>query len=522
MAPFSALPQPARTLLEAVTAISSDLDLPSVLERIVAAATELTGARYGALGVIGPQRDLVEFVTVGVDAETHARIGELPRGRGILGQLIEHPDPLLLEDLSQHPSSVGFPANHPPMTTFLGVPVLIRGTAFGNLYLCEKPGGFTEEDQGLVVALAQAAGFVIDNARAYGLSARRRRWLEATAELTEALQPPIRIEEALHGLTETARSVSGARFAAVGAHGADEPTVVACDPGDHALADEVWDALADRLDPEDHQPVEQSLQGLVVLAIPLRAHLAAAAFLVVGFEPQHQDRAREERHLLASYADQAALALDRAQAVSDREQLALLSDRERIARDLHDVVIQRLFATGLRLQGVAMAADPLVAERLEGSVDEIDATIKAIRGTIFELQQRGSGSLRGEIRALARDYEPLLGYAPEVTTAGPVDTVVPVKVREQLLPVLREALSNAARHARASQVSVDVRADAREVVLVVTDDGRGLEPGRHESGLRNVRDRAAALGGEVELAPGPTGGTSLTWRVPLSPARTND
>jgi signal transduction histidine kinase len=507
-------------LLEAVTAISSDLDLPSVLERIVAAATELTGAQYGALGVIGPQRDLVEFVTVGIDAETRARIGDLPRGRGLLGQLIEHPDPLLLEDLAQHPSSVGFPANHPPMTTFLGVPVRIRGTAFGNLYLCEKPGGFTEEDQGLVVALAQAAGFVIDNARAYGLSERRRRWLEATAELTEALQPPIRIEDALHGLTETARSVSGARFAAVGSHAADELTVLAADPGDHALAGEVWDSLADRLDPENPHAVELSLHGLVVVVIPLRAHLAAVAVLVVGFDLQHQDRAREERHLLASYADQAALALDRAQAVSDREQLALLSDRERIARDLHDVVIQRLFATGLRLQGVAMAADPSVAERLEGAVDEIDATIKAIRGTIFELQQRGSGSLRGEIRALARDYEPLLGYAPEVATAGPVDTVVPVKVRDQLLPVLREALSNAARHARASHVTVDVRADPREVVLVVTDDGRGLEPGRHESGLRNVRDRAAALGGEVELTPGPLGGTSLTWRVPLSPTRT--
>ena len=216
VAPFSALPPPSRTLLEAVTAISSDLDLPSVLERIVAAATELTVAKYGALGVIGPQRDLVEFVTVGIDAETRARIGDLPRGRGLLGQLIAPPDPLRLEDLSRHPSSVGFPANHPPMTTFLGVPVRIRGTAFGNLYLCEKPGGFTDEDQGLVVALAQAAGFVIDNARTYGLSERRRRWLEATAELTEALQPPIRIEEALHGLTETARSVSGARFAAVG------------------------------------------------------------------------------------------------------------------------------------------------------------------------------------------------------------------------------------------------------------------------------------------------------------------
>ena len=516
VAPFSALPQPARTLLEAVTAISSDLDLPHVLERIVAAATELTGAKYGALGVIGSQHDLVEFVTVGVDAETRARIGDLPRGRGILGQLIDHPQPLRLDDLAQHASSVGFPAHHPPMTTFLGVPVMIRGTAFGNLYLCEKPGGFTAEDQGLVVALAQVAGFVIDNARAYGLSERRRRWLEASAEVTDALQPPIRLEVALTSLTETARSVAGARLAAVGVHHAPEPTIVVCDRADRDLALEIWRELTGGLTAAEPHVVERAVHDLVVMAIPLRAHLAQASFLVVGFDLQDQERARAERDLLASYADQAGLALDRAQAVADREQLALVSDRERIARDLHDVVIQRLFATGLRLQGIAMTADRDGAERIEGAVDEIDATIKSIRGTIFELQQRDTGSLRSEVRALARDYERLLGYAPEVTTAGPVDTIVPDQVRDHLLPVLREALSNAARHAEASRVVVDLRADARAVTLRVSDDGRGLTEERRESGLRNVRMRAAELGGELTLEPSEPRGTTLTWRVPLA------
>ncbi len=198
------------------------------------------------------------------------------------------------------------------MTTFLGVPVRIRGTAFGNLYLCEKPGGFTDEDQWLVTALAQAAGFVIDNARAYGLSERRRRWLEASAELSDALQPPIRLEAALRGLTETARSVSGARFAAVGPYAAAEPTVAVFDRVDQELVGEAWEAMAERLDPQDRELQELSLHGLVVVAIPLRAHLAEASFLAVGFDPLHQDRAREDRHLLASYADQAALALDRA------------------------------------------------------------------------------------------------------------------------------------------------------------------------------------------------------------------
>jgi signal transduction histidine kinase len=513
--PFSALPKPARTLLEAVTAISSDLDLPHVLERIVAAATELTGAKYGALGVIGPHRDLTEFVTVGIDAERRAQIGDLPRGHGILGQLIDHPTPLRLDDLAQHSASVGFPAHHPPMTTFLGVPVVIRGTAFGNLYLCEKEGGFTEEDQWLVVALAQVAGFVIDNARAYGLSERRRRWLEASAELAEALQPPVRLEEALSGLTQTARAVSGARLAAIGSRDADEPAVLACEPEDRELTLSLWRSLADELDPTAHDPLELTSGGVVGVAIPLRAHLAPASFLVVGFDEAAADRGRGERDLLTSYADQAALALDRGQAVADREQLVLLSDRERIARDLHDVVIQRLFATGLRLQAVAMTADSLSAERLEGAVDEIDATIKAIRGSIFELQQRGGDSLRGEIRAMVRDYGPLLGFSPDVSTSGPLDTAVPAAIRDHLLPVLREALSNVARHARATRATVEVHADASEVVLVVSDDGQGVSGGRRESGLRNARERATDLGGDLTVEPGSAGGTTLTWRVPL-------
>ena len=182
--PDPALPGPAQALLEAVMAISSDLDLHAVLTRIVRSATELTGATYGALGVIGPDgENLVDFVTTGIGAHQRELIGDLPRGHGILGLLIEHPEAIRLEDLSAHPSSYGFPPNHPPMTTFLGVPVRIRGTVFGNLYLTEKAGGtaFTAQDELLVRGLATAAGFVIENARAYGLSERRRQWLEASA-----------------------------------------------------------------------------------------------------------------------------------------------------------------------------------------------------------------------------------------------------------------------------------------------------------------------------------------------------
>ncbi len=522
----AALTGPARALLEAVTAISSDLDLRSVLLRIVEAATELTSAQYGALGVVGGDRMLVEFVTTGIDAETHRRIGDLPRGHGILGLLIEKPEALRLPDLSAHPQSVGFPEHHPPMTSFLGVPVRIRGTVFGNLYLTEKKDGsaFTERDESLVEALARAAGFVIENARAYGLSERRRQWLEATATLAEALQPPVELDRALRQITTTARSVSGARAAAILSL-SDDGMVLATslEASDTirvgAALDEV--ARTPQLG-EGSDVAELSTQGFTAVVIPLRAHLGDNGVLVALFDraPEVQDIASqdiEERELLASFADQAGLALDRAQAVSDREELAVISDRERIARDLHDLVIQRLFATGLQLQGIALlAADDDVSARLDRAVSDLDLTIKDIRGTIFELQNRQSTSLRQEIRTLVREYVPVLGFAPAIRTLGPIDTAVPAEVRAHLLPVLREAVSNVARHALADQAEVEVEVRDREVVLTVSDDGTGIPPDRAESGLRNARRRADGLGGSLELKPRAPRGTVLTWRAPLT------
>jgi signal transduction histidine kinase len=267
--------------------------------------------------------------------------------------------------------------------------------------------------------------------------------------------------------------------------------------------------------PSGIDPVERNVGDLSALVIPLRAHLAQAGGLVAIFDPG-TPLSMEDRELLASFADQAGLALDRAQAVVDREEHAVIFDRERIARDLHDVVIQRLFATGLKLQGAAsQATDPAIESRLENAVDDLDVTIKAIRGTIFELQHRGSDSLRSEIRGLVREYVSVLGFSPTVLTSGPVDTAVPAHVREELLPVLREAVSNVARHAQADWAQIEVQATDQEVRLSVADDGVGLSEDRTESGLRNVRRRAADLGGSVELTPGDPGGTVLVWRVPL-------
>ena len=510
----------ARLLLEAVTAISSDLDLASVLTRIVEAATALTGARYGALGVIGPDGKLVEFITTGIDERARELIGDLPRGRGILGVIIDDPSGLRLADLSAHPSSVGFPAHHPPMRSFLGMPVRIRGTVFGNLYLTEKAGGgpFTDADEGLVEELARAAGYVISNARSFALSERRRQWLEASAELAELLQPPVELPAALHQIVTTARQVSRTRGVALWSSLGPQHDTVSVAPGaDPAEVHALLTGARRATQPDPGGPLSTTVvDGVSVVVVPLRSHLAPVTALVALADPDSGPLDVQDRELFAGFADQVALWLDRTQALADRQELAVISDRERIARDLHDIVIQRLFATGLQLQGVAaMAGDGPLTDRLDKSVAELDDTIKAIRGTIFELQDRRDDSLRAAIRRLVKEYVPVLGFSPTVRTSGPVDTVVPAALGAQLLAVLREAISNVARHALADGAEVDVTVGADLLELRVADDGVGLPPGVIESGLRNVRRRADDLGGSLELAPVGERGTVLLWRVPL-------
>ena len=523
--PASDLGADARSLLEAVTAISSDLDLTSVLTRIVEAATALTGARYGALGVLGSDGELVEFVTTGIDERTRSLIGDLPRGRGILGVIIEDPSGLRLADLSAHPSSVGFPPNHPPMTSFLGMPVRIRGTVFGNLYLTEKADGgpFSEADEGLVEELARTAGYVISNARSFALSERRRQWLEASAELAEMLQPPVDLDVALPQIVSTTRQVAGARAVALWSSLGPEHDTVSVAPDVAADDDRVAALLAQARNgaATDGGAALVTAAGgedgvPAVVVVPLRSHLAPVTALVAIAQPGSGLLDVEERELFAGFADQLALSLDRTQALADRQELALISDRERIARDLHDIVIQRLFATGLQLQGVAaMTGGSAIAERLDKSVADLDDTIKAIRGTIFELQDRRGDSLRAAVRQLVKEYVPVLGFTPVVRTSGPVDTAVSHVLGAQLLAVLREAVSNVARHALADGAEVDVVVAGDRLELRVADDGVGLAAEVSESGLRNARRRADDLGGTLEVSRVGERGTVLEWRVPL-------
>jgi signal transduction histidine kinase len=332
-------------------------------------------------------------------------------------------------------------------------------------------------------------------------------------------------EVALQHITTTARRVGRAWATAVVAPAPEVDVLTgACAPGDVATVLEAVESAVEALGGvPTGEPVDVVLETVTATVVPLCARLGESGTLVALFRPEEQRlRDLDDRELLISFADHAALALDRAMAVDDREKLAVLSDRERIARDLHDVVIQRLFAVGMQLQAASLRGGDDVRDRLESAVRDIDGTIRDVRATIFELQTQGSDTLRGDLQALGREYVTVLGFSPTVRTSGPVDTAVPEVLREQLLPVLREALSNVARHAHASRVEVEVAVSQGELTLVVIDDGVGMTPHADESGLRNARERAHALGGSLTLADGDPRGLVLLWRVPLLPGGDQD
>ncbi|MFC3493725.1 GAF domain-containing sensor histidine kinase [Glycomyces rhizosphaerae] len=366
-----------RALLDAVISIGSDLELAAILDRIVAAACTLVDARYGALGVLDGEGGLADFRTQGLSEAEIIALGDPPTGRGILGHIIDVPDPLRLDDLSRHPASVGFPPGHPPMRTFLGVPVMVGEKAWGNLYLTDKRGGgrFTDDDEDIIKALAAAAGVAIDNARLYG---------------------------------------------------------------------ELADSQA------------------------------------------------------------------------DRERLLIFRDRDRIGRDLHDLVIQRLFATGLQLQSVVHLVDaPEAAERINTAVDEIDGAISDLRAAIFSLHTGAEQQLSVTVKGLAGVVRGQLGFMPHVRFEGPVDSAVPEAVRIEVLAMLREALSNAARHAGARHVSVTVAVAEGRLAVTVADDGGGIPAAAPRRGLANLAARAEVLGGEFTIGAVEPTGTELHWSIPL-------
>ncbi|MFB8122519.1 GAF domain-containing protein [Streptomyces bacillaris] len=538
------------SLLEAVVSVGRELDLSQVLRRIVEAGAHLVDAQYGALGVIGPDgRSLSQFLTSGLTDEERERIGPLPAGHGLLGELIRHPEPLRLSELGAHEASFGFPEHHPPMRTFLGVPIRVRDEVFGNLYLTDKRDGldFDAEDESVITTLAVAAGVAIDNARLYESSQRQHRWLRAGAEVTNHLLSGDARQDVLELVARRAGEITGARLAEVS-------TPV---PGTDNLVVELSVAAAGK-SPGDGDGGTDGLQGLVVPADGTLAGAASAADTHVVSACLGKDpRFRTDPHLpagpgpavavrlgapgaavlllvravgepaftepelepLLAFAGQTALALELAVRRRDAEHVALLEDRDRIARDLHDLAIQRLFATGMTLQSTARLIEHTgAAERVGRAVDDLDETIKIIRSTIFGLRARDEGaaaSLRARASRTVGDAVTSLGFPPRLSMEGLLDTDVPLDVAEHVVAALGELLSNAARHAHATRVEVSLKATADEVLLTVTDNGRGIPAQSRRSGLDNLAERARQVGGALELSTPEGGGSRLLWRAPL-------
>ncbi|MGX5654786.1 GAF domain-containing protein [Geodermatophilus nigrescens] len=524
-------------LLDAFLSVSTGLDLETTLRRIVESAADLVDARYGALGVLAPEGGLAAFIHVGIGEEQAAAMGSLPEGKGVLGQLITEPYPLRIADLGRHPASVGFPPGHPEMRSFLGVPVLVRGTVFGNLYMTEKRHGeFTAEDEAVLMALAGAAGVAVDNARLYEEAEERRRWATALSDVRAALLDPDSAEPALQLVADRVAALTGAAAAWIMVG----PDDAGCFEVRVQVGDDLEDLAGRHLDASDSPVLQAALEaaGQVVtldmsgmaydgpnahvdwgpcLAVPLRGSQAEAAVIVAARRAGGAPFDPTLVPLVGSFADQAAVALDLAAQQRVARQLDVYEDRDRIARDLHDHVIQRVFAAGLSLQSVLpRVADPLASRRIRDVVGQLDATVRDIRTSIFDLHTADQTEDAGLRRTVLDVVTGMSGdLESTVRMSGAVDTLVTGDLAVDVVAVAREAVSNAARHSRARHVTVTLDVgDA--VVLEVVDDGRGIDARAARSGLRNLEERATARGGGLTVEGLPEGGTRLRWWAPLS------
>ena len=521
-------------LVEAMLAVTAGLELDATLRTIVHTAIDLVQARYGALGVRGSDGELVEFVFEGIDETTRQTIGRLPEGRGVLGVLLDDHKPIRLDNISSHPSSVGFPPNHPPMRTFLGVPVSVRDKVFGNLYLTDKEHGepFSEDDEVLVQALAAAAGIAIDNARLYEQSQARQSWIAATRDIGTQLLSGADPTTVFRLVAEQTYKRSGAALTCVAApadpdQSADDVTelVVISSTGEGAAditgpipleGTKIGEAFVTRT-PGSFVGTDVGFGSIggPALVLPLRAKDSVAGVLVAIRPAGAQPFSAEEMDVIAAFADQATLAWQLARAQHRMRELSILTDRDRIARDLHDHVIQRLFAVGLALQGtIVRAHSEDVQQRLYASVDDLQEVIQDIRTAIFDLHGGASGITRLRQRLdEAISAFPGSGVRTSAQYVGPL-SVIDAALADHAEAVVREAVSNAVRHADASTLTVTVAVED-DLLIEVIDNGRGITADITGSGLTNLRQRAEELGGSFSVRPEPDGGTRLIWRAPL-------
>lgn len=514
-----------RGLFSAVISVAAGLELHATLLRIVQSAADLVRARYAALGVLGPH-GIEQFIHVGMDETTVATLPHPPVGQGVLGLLITDPQPLRIEDLSRHPQAVGFPSGHPPMRTFLGVPVLIRGAVFGNLYLTQKEGGaqFTVEDERTVTTLAAAAAAAIENARMFERSRRRELWQEMVTQMGNVVLSGGSAREAAQVLADNSFTLLEA----------DTAVVLLRDEHDehdegherherHERHEHSFIAVSSTRGPA--RPVDQGEANAAVhsIEIPLLARERTVGVLRLTRAAAAAPFQESDLELAQPFFEQAALTLVLAEIQREQKRLAVFEDRDRIARDLHDLVIQRLFATGMLLQGSLRtlndAAAPGAANRVSTAIDQLDITVKEIRQTIFALQEPMDGpaiALRGRVMQEVSQAAQAWGLAPTVRFTGPIDSLVTAQIGEQAVATLREALTNVGKHAQATRVEVAVSVVEHELVITVSDDGVGFDPGVRTSGLTNLQARAVGLGGgfDVESMAGAPG-TTVRWHIPL-------
>lgn len=522
-----------RALLRANQAVVENLDLPVVLRRIIEEAVRLVGADYGALGVIGPDGGLEQFIHVGVPAELEQLIGHLPEGHGLLGALIDDPRPIRVVHISDDPRSVGFPDHHPPMDSFLGVPIRVRGEIYGNLYLANgvaRP--FRADDEQLVIALAATAGLAIDNARLFAQVRLHEVWIAASAEITARLLE-VDQRESVSVIAEKMMRLSGADMVCVVMRSDDPARLVvqtACGVGGDVL-------------PGKYIPMTGSIAGSVIqggqprlsedagseffladlvpigpaMAVPLQAADQAQGVFILGKVPGAPRFASNDLELAADFAAQASVAMELARGRSDRERMNLLEDRTRIARDLHDHVIQQLFATGLELQSIssALPQGPLV-DAVIHAVSTLDAAISQIRTAIFALSASGRDqhmTLRQRVIAVLNEVAPGMQEMPTVSFAGAIDMIATGALADDVVAVTREAVTNVVKHSSATHAEVSIAATEGWVQVDVTDNGRGPGTGGHRSGLANLEDRARLRGGTFALDSDGLK-TVLRWRVP--------
>ena len=523
-------------LLGAVVSLTEDLSLEAVLDRVVQSACELVGARYGALGVIGDDQQLSHFITVGMDDDGARVMGDLPTGHDVLDQLIQEPKPVTLHDLGEHAVSVGFPANRPRMKTSLGVPVRVRDEVFGNLYLTEKMDGqdFTAEDEDLAVALASAAGVAIQNARLYEDSNSRQRWLEAGMEVSDRLKArPGSDTENLDMIADRALHASASALSLIATVAGDGtlrcrtslgvqsiPSGQELPAGDalaRVLATGESAALTDPLQVFDAESAEK-LGPVLVAALGSDSDGQRQSVLILARAAGAARYTDVDVEQSAVFASRIGLTLDLLKANQLREEHALFIDRERIAADLHDLVIQRLFAAGLSIQGLRRyTSDPTAHERrIAGITAELDDCIHQLRDTIYSLQAREPDKelLSGRVLRAVQEAANAAGFLPRIQLSGPVDDAVGDEVAEQLLRVLHESVSNAVRHSGSEDISVLLAAQDGEVVLTVRDNGCGFKDPERVSGLNNMKNRATRLGGSCIIDSAPGKGTRVTWAAP--------